>query len=119
MQASAKAEIRHVWTAFFSSSTPASKKIRLLKNGQRFAPLIVAESKSPLARQTTVKVTKVQLVGPARATVFYSILVAGKPALTHASGIALRVGRSWKVDDQTFCRLLSLQGPTPPACKRA
>jgi hypothetical protein len=114
--ASARVQITRNWAAFFSGSTPASEKVKLLQNGQRFAPLIEAEAKLPLASETQANVKKVSLLGSSRARVVYSISLAGKPALTHQRGIAVRIAGVWKVGDQSFCSLLALQGKPPAPC---
>jgi hypothetical protein len=115
--AAEKSEIVRNWTAFFAGSTPASEKVKLLQNGQRFSALIQAQAQNPLAKQTRAKVLRVVLLGPTRATVVYSIWVAGKPALTQQRGVAVRVNGVWKVGDASFCQLLALQGTLPPTCK--
>lgn len=116
---SAKVQIERAWSAFFSGSTPAAEKARLLQNGVRFAPVITAQSRSPLAQQTKATVTSVTLQGPSRAKVVYTITVAGQPALKHQIGTAVRVDGTWKVSDRSFCGLLSLQGSAPPLCRHA
>lgn len=116
---SAKAQIERTWTAFFAGSTPAAEKIRLLQKGVRFAPVITAQSRSPLAQQTKATVTSVTLQSPTRAKVTYTITVAGQPALKHQIGTAVRVDGTWKVSDRSFCGLLSLQGSAPPLCRHA
>jgi hypothetical protein len=114
-----KVQVVQTWTAFFAGSTPASKKVQLLQDGPRFAPLIEAQAASPLAQQTNAVVTKVTLESPTRAKVVYTIMLAGKPALKNQVGTAVRVGGTWKVGDASFCALLSLQGGTPPVCRHA
>lgn len=112
-------QVKQAWTTFFEGSTPPAKRVALLQNGQRFAPLIQAEASSPLARQTKVVVSRVTLLGSNRAKVSYTITLAGQPALPNQTGIAVRSGGKWQVSDQSFCVLLSLQGAVAPACKGA
>jgi hypothetical protein len=112
-------QIKQDWAMFFAGSTPVSKKIQLLQNGQRFAQLIQAQASSPLAQQAQVTVTNVVLESPTRAKVTYTILLAGKPALPNQTGTAVRSGGVWQVSDQSFCSLLSLEGAAPPACRGA
>jgi len=114
--AAAKAQIKTDWTTFFNASTPASRRVRLLQDGQRYQPVIVAQSKSPLAQQSSASVSSITLTGPSSASVRYTILLAGKPALKNQTGTAVRAGGVWKVSDRSFCALLSLQGKPPPAC---
>jgi hypothetical protein len=111
------AQIAKTWAQFFDGSTPAAKKVQLLQNGARFQAVIEAQANSPLAKQTKVKVARVTLLGPARAKVLYTILLAGQPALPNQVGIAVRAHGTWQVSDQSFCALLQLEGAPPPACK--
>jgi hypothetical protein len=111
-------QIERNWTEFFSGSTPVSKKVQLLQNGQQFAPIIQAQARSPLASQTQATVIKVSLEGANRAKVVYTINVAGQPALKNQVGTAVLVGGVWRVSDQSFCALLSLEGTKPPLCPR-
>lgn len=117
--ASAISQIKRNWVAFFSPKTPASTKVSLLQNGSRFASVIQAQSKSPLAAQSSARVIAVKLTGPTTATVGYTVLLAGKPALPHASGTAIEANGTWQVSDASFCQLLKLQGPAPPGCPKA
>lgn len=117
--AAAKQQIEQVWTRFFSGKTSASQKTSLLQHGSAFAAAIRAQVASPLAKQSSAKVSSVTLEGPGKAKVVYTIDVAGKPALQHQTGTAVRVNGSWRVGDKSFCSLLRLQGSAPPACKRA
>jgi hypothetical protein len=115
--APAESQIRHNWLAFFSGATPPAKKVRLLQNGQRFAAVIEAQAKSPLATQVHATVRSVTLKGKARATVRYTITLAGKPVLENQTGEAVRSHGTWQVGYRSFCALLALQGATPPACR--
>lgn len=114
--AAQEAQVKQVWTSFFSSSTPASQKPQLLQNGQRFSGAIQALATSPLAKQTGATVSSVKVHG-STAAVVYSISVAGKTALTNQHGTAVLVGRAWKVGDKSFCQLVGLQGTVPAVCK--
>jgi hypothetical protein len=111
------AQIKQNWTAFFNGSTPVSKKVQLLENGQRFAPLLQAQASSPLASQAQAIVTKITMQGPNRAQVVYTISVAGSPALKNQTGTAVRVGGVWRISDHSFCALLTLEGAAPPMCR--
>jgi hypothetical protein len=114
--ASSEEQIKRSWAAFFEGSTPAARKVALLQHGQQFSPVIQAEANSPLAKQAKVTVTKVTLLSPTRAKVLYTITLAGQPALPNQTGVAVLEGRTWRVSDQSFCSLLSLEGAAPPAC---
>ena len=116
--ASAKEQIEKNWTAFFSPNTSASAKESLLQNGRRFAAVINAQAKSPLAKESSAKVTSVKLTGPKTAKVTYTVLLAGAPALKNQPGTAVDDGGTWQVSDASFCQLLSLQGSAPPGCPK-
>lgn len=113
------AQIKREWVEFFSASTPASKKIQLLQNGQQLAPVIRSQANSPLAAQTTAIVSKVRLQGPDRALVVYSLELGGQPVMKNVTGTAVRSGGTWRISDQSLCALLRLEGSAPPACARA
>jgi hypothetical protein len=106
---SATAAITANWVAFFSASTPVTRRVALLQNGQLFQSLIAAQSKSSLASSASAKVTKVSNVTSTQAAVTYSIIVAGTPALSGQKGVAVYQGGTWKVGDASFCGLLTLE----------
>jgi hypothetical protein len=114
-----RARITRNWTQFFNASTPTSKRIAVLQHGQKFRPLLIAQSKSPLAQQSSAGVNGVTVNGPTNATVEYTVLVAGRPALKNQQGTAIKSDGTWKVFDQSFCHLLGLQGKTPASCPAA
>jgi hypothetical protein len=112
------------WTAFFNAKTPEATRVSLLQDGPTFASIIKAQAGSGLASEATAKVTKVTVTSPTQATVTYSILVGGQPALANQSGDAVYQGGTWKVGVASFCGLLNLEyaGKTsslPAACKTA
>jgi hypothetical protein len=95
-----------------------SRKIALLQNGQRYAALLEAQAKLPSAASASARVLEVTMQGPTRATVHYTILLGGKPALGNQTGTAVLQGGTWKVSDASFCALLSLEngGKAAPGC---
>lgn len=110
------AQIKQNWTTFFKGTTPASKKIDLLQNGQRYSAAVKAEAKAPLANQSAAKVVSVKLTDGTHATVHYTVTLAGKPVLSNRTGQAVLENGTWKVGDQSFCALISLSGTKPPGC---
>ena len=111
-----KARIRQHWSVFFRGSTPTPERITLLQNGVKFKQALQAQSNSPLAKRSEATVSRVTLTGPKTAKVRYTILLGGKPALANQTGTAVKANGLWKVSDQSFCHLLTLQGSAPPAC---
>jgi hypothetical protein len=109
-----KAEIKRVWERFFAGTTSASDKEKLLENGSRFSDALEAAAKSPFAKQSGARVSKVTLTGPAKAKVVYAILLSGKPVLSHRQGTAVKENGAWKVGVASFCQLLTLQGGGVP-----
>jgi hypothetical protein len=108
------------WKTFFAGATPAAKKIALLENGASFAAVINAQAGSTMARGVTAKVASVILAASgASATVRYSLLIGGQPALSGQSGTAVLQNGSWTVGDASFCGLLALEQTTTPACPSA
>lgn len=117
----AVAQIKANWEAFFNPKTPVAKRVSLLQNGQVFESIITAQAGSPLASSATSSVSSVTVESPAQATVVYSILVGGSPALKNQPGVAVYQSGIWKVADQSFCALLTLEnsGKAPAACPSA
>jgi hypothetical protein len=115
------AQIKANWQAFFNPKTPVSKRVSLLQNGQTFASIISAQASSALATSATSSVSAVTVESPTQAKVTYSILVGGSPALKNQPGVAVNQDGVWKVGDQSFCALLTLEnsGKAPTACASA
>jgi purine-cytosine permease-like protein len=110
------------WEAFFSSSTPNSKRIQLLQNGQAFASTVKTFSSSPLASAVSAKVTSVTVTSPTQASVKYDLTAAGQSVESGATGVAVLEGGVWQVGDASFCSLLEegssfLNIKVPSACK--
>ena len=117
----ATSQIKANWGAFFNPKTPVAKRVSLLQNGQTFASIIKAQASSALASSATSSVSAVTVESPTQAKVTYSILVGGSPALKNQPGVAVKQGGVWKVGDQSFCALLTLEnnGKAPTACAGA
>jgi hypothetical protein len=116
------AAIKTNWEEFFSSSTPNSKRVELLQNGQSFASAVKSFSSSPLASAVSAKVDSVTVTSPTQATVKYDLTAAGQSVASGATGVAVLQDGVWKVGDASFCGLLKegssfLNIPLPSACK--
>ena len=114
-------QIKTNWVTFFNPKTPVTQRVNLLQNGSAFAPIITAQAGSPLASSATSTVSAVTVQSSTHAKVTYSILVAGSPALKDQPGVAVFQDGIWKVGDQSFCALLTLEnnGKAPSACASA
>jgi hypothetical protein len=114
-------QIKANWVAFFNPKTPVAKRVSLLQNGSTFASIIRAQASSALASSATSSVAAVTVESPTQAKVTYSILVGGTAALKNQPGVAVKEGGVWKVGDQSFCALLTLEnnGKAPTACAGA
>ena len=110
------AQVKKVWTEFFSTSTPVSQKPALLQNGQRFKDAITSLASNPLARQLNVKVSTVTLEGANKAKVVFSIYLGNTAALKDQVGYAFKQNGKWLVGYAGLCKLVALAGTTPPAC---
>jgi len=64
----------------------------------------------------TATVSSVKLQGANDAKVVYTVKLGGV-TLPKQTGNAVRENGTWKVGDASLCKLVSLQGTTPPACK--
>jgi len=120
--AGAVAAIKANWATFFNAKTPTSRRVALLQDGQTLAKVLKAQAKLTLAATATSKVTSVSLTGTNQASVVYSILLGGQPALSNQHGVAVYQDGVWKVGLVSFCGLLKLENAgtaagLPPACK--
>ncbi len=94
----------------------------MLQDGDKLAAVIKAQSGSSLAATASAKVTHVTLTGTNQASVTYSILVGGQPALPNQQGVAVYQNGIWKVGLVSFCGLLKIENAgkssgLPAACK--
>ena len=103
------AAITSDWQTFFDGTTPATRKITLLQNGQQFATVLTAQA-SLAARQGE------QAQGDGRqgdladhGYVTYSIVENGQVALPGQKGQAVLEGGVWKVSAPSFQALLKLE----------
>jgi hypothetical protein len=119
--AAAVTQIKTNWEAFFNPKTSVTKRVSLLQNGQVFESIISGQAGLPLAASATSSVSSVTVQSPAQAKVLYSILLGGTPALKDEPGVAVFQNGVWKVGDQSFCALLTLEnsGKAPSACASA
>jgi hypothetical protein len=117
----AAAQIKTNWETFFNPKTPVTERVNLLQNGATFASIIQAQAGSPLASSATSSVSAVTVESSTQAKVTYSILVAGTPALKNQPGVSVYQNGTWKVGDQSFCALLTLEnsGKAPSVCASA
>ena len=113
------AAVKQAWTSFFSGSTSAADKIKLLQNGQAFSQIINEAAGLAISKTSSATVSNVVINSPTSATVTYSIDLGGKPALQNQTGAAVKVNGTWLVGDASFCALLALEGQSVPACSSA
>ena len=114
--AAAKAQIKSAYQKFFSGQTSVSDRVALLQNGPQFKSAIQALASNPLAKNVNVAVSSVRLEGANEAKVVYTVKL-GSAGLPKQTGTAVRENGTWKVGYASLCRLVALQGSTPPACK--
>lgn len=114
--AAAQAQIKSAYQKFFSGQTSVSERAAVLQNGARFKPVIQAFASNPLAKHVSVTVSSVTLQGGDKAKVVYTVKLGGA-GLPKQTGTAVRQNGTWKVGDASLCKLVSLQGSTPSACK--
>ena len=111
---STEATITANWDKFFDGSLPVQDKVGLLENGQQYQQQLDAQAAGPLAKVATASVSGITVTSASTATVTYSILVGGQPALPNQTGQAVLQDGVWKVTAQSFLALLALeQGTTP------
>jgi hypothetical protein len=111
-----KAQIKSAYEKFFSGRTSISDRVALLQNGSTFEGVIRGFASLPLAKNVSATVSSVTLRGANSAKVVYTVKL-GSAGLPKQTGTAVRQNGVWKVGDAGLCRLVSLQGSTPSACK--
>jgi hypothetical protein len=111
-----KAQIKSAYEKFFSGETSVSDRVALLQNGSRFEGVIRGFASLPLAKNVSATVSSVTLQGPNNAKVVYTVKLGGA-ALPNLTGTAVRQNGVWKVGNASLCKLVSMQGSTPSACK--
>jgi hypothetical protein len=111
-----KAQIKSAYEKFFSGETSVSDRVALLQNGSTFEGVIRGFASLPLAKNVSVTVSSVTLHGPNNAKVVYTVKLGGA-ALPKLTGTAVRQNGVWKVGNASLCKLVSMQGSTPSACK--
>lgn len=111
-------EITNAFMTFFAGSSPAATKLQYVQDPANFAETINAQSGSGLATTTTATVAGILGTAPGQASVTYTILMGGQPALTNQTGVAVQENGKWLVSAATFCDLLTLEngGTAPPEC---
>jgi hypothetical protein len=114
--AAAQAQIKSAYEKFFSAQSSVSDRVALLQNGPQFKSAIQALANNPLAKNVKVTVSSVRLEGANEAKVVYTVKL-GSAGLPKQTGTAVRENGTWKVGYASLCRLVSLQGSTPSACK--
>lgn len=121
----AVSEITTNWNTFFNSSTPNSKRVQLLENGEQFSAAISSLSSTPLASGLSSKVVSVSVTSATKATVKYDLSALGQTVANGASGSSVLQDGTWKVGDDVFCGLLTqakafgLSVTVPSVCSSA
>ena len=111
-----KAQIKSAYEKFFSGQTSVSDRVALLQNGSTFEGVIRGFASLPLAKNVSVTVSSVTLQDPNNAKVVYTVKL-GSAGLPKQTGTAVRQNGVWKVGSAGLCKLVSLEGSTPSACK--
>lgn len=111
--------IKTSYVQFFNPKTSLNVSVTLLQDGPAFRKTLKKQAKTSFAKATTATVSTVTLDTRFKATVVYTILLAGKPVLVDTIGAAVQEDGKWKVAGATFCGLLTAQGPPPKACAPA
>ena len=100
------AQIKSDWAAFFNPSTPDSTRVRLLENGDRFAPATASFWATPMGSVISSKVDSVTFTSATTAHVTYDQSALGTTVAAGAKGTTVLQAGTWKVGDDAFCSLL-------------
>jgi len=109
--------ITTAYIRFFDSTVAQAQKLGLIQDGAEFSQAISQESRSEFAKSESVQVTKVGVNSANKATVIFTVVRDGSPALANQTGYAVLEDGRWKVAGATFCNVLATQGAVPPVCK--
>jgi hypothetical protein len=112
----AQAQIKSAYAKFFAGKTSLDDRVALLQNGARFRSVIQEFANIPLAKNVSATVSSVTLQGANKAKVVYIVKFSGS-SLPAQTGTAVRQDGTWKVGFASLCKLVSLGGTTPSACK--
>ncbi|HVB41938.1 MAG TPA: hypothetical protein VNF47_04440 [Streptosporangiaceae bacterium] len=107
----AVAAVKADWQSFFNGALSIPHRLKLLQDGQDFVQFIRSQANTSigaLVLEAGAKVSSVTLGPPGRASVVYTILLAGKPLESNLHGTAVYSDGSWHVAASTFCGLLHL-----------
>jgi hypothetical protein len=110
------AQIKSAYEKFFSPQTSLAGRVAVLQDGDRFKSVVQGFASNPLAKNVSVTIDSVTMQGADKAKVVYTVKL-GSAGLPKQTGTAVRQGGTWKVGYPSLCRLVSLQGSTPSACK--
>jgi hypothetical protein len=108
-------QIQNAYHKFFSSQTSVADREAVLQDGAKFRSVIQAFASNPLAKKVSVTVTSLAIHGD-HAKVVYTVKLGGL-GLPKQTGTAVKENGTWKVGDASLCKLVSLGGSTPSACK--
>lgn len=114
--AASQEQIKNAYAKFFAHQTSLPDRVALLQNGPKFKSVIQGFASNPLAKNVKVTVSSVKLQGANDAKVVYTVRL-GSAALPKQTGTAVRQNGTWKIGYASLCRLVSLAGSTPSACK--
>ncbi|HEY8828396.1 MAG TPA: hypothetical protein VIM17_11640 [Jatrophihabitantaceae bacterium] len=109
--------ITTAYIRFFDSTVAQAQKLGLIQDGAEFSQAISQESTSEFTKSESVQVTKVGVNSANKATVIFTVVRDGSPALANQTGYAVLEDGRWKVAGATFCNVLATQGAVPPVCK--
>jgi Flp pilus assembly protein TadD len=112
------AAIRRAYQQFLDPKIPVAQKTALIQDGPAFLATMQQLSKNPAAATISIQIATVTVTSPNRATVVFTLLVAGSPLLAGQKGYAVRENGRWQVAGETFCGLVAAQGPAnvPKTC---
>lgn len=110
------AQIRSAYAKFFSAKTSVADRVALLQNGPKFKSVVQSFASNPLAKNVSATIARIQLQGTDQAKVVYTVKLGGL-GLPKQTGTAVKENGTWKVGDASLCKLVSLGGTTPSACK--
>jgi ABC-type glycerol-3-phosphate transport system substrate-binding protein len=112
----AEADIRALYTNFFTETTTVDDAVKMLEDGESLRPALDEQKKSGAAKGISATVKTVQFQSETLANVNFDLSLNGAVVAANTKGEAKFIDGTWKINKALFCTLVGLAGQNPPAC---
>ena len=112
----AEADIRALYTTFFTDTTTVDQAVSMLEEGESLRGALDEQKKSGAAKGISAIVKTVQFQSETLADVNFDLALNGSVVAANTKGQAKFIHGTWKINKALFCTLVGLAGQNPPAC---